>query len=200
MADCPIEQGSKPSYRCLLETALQCLDQAGLHVAAAHVDMALMLYEKQEIQSFKGQMSAEGYLNEAECLPRQQDHTALASAISTNDIELLYWSITNEDVFDEVTMLRKAHDIASSHRPASAEVAAGRGNARMFQRFLDAGACESAALNLFEPGFSYTVSRGAARAYRASVVIPGTDRDVSAEGATFATALVAAYLAALLAV
>lgn len=199
MADCPIEPGTVQTCRCFLEMALQCLNEAGLHKAAAHVDAALMLCEGRELNAFKGS-AVKDVPSKLAIRPQQQlDQVLITGAVSTKNIERLYRDIVNRNLRDEEAILRTAHFIAINHRPAMATVASQCGNADQFHTFLSAGASSSAALTLMEPGFSYTVSRGAARSYLASVFIPGTDRDVSAEGETFASALAAAYLGALIA-
>jgi hypothetical protein len=198
MADCPIEPDTVQTCRCFLEMTLKCLNEAGLHQAAAHVDVALMLCEGREFDAFKRSAGEDAPSKLAERPQQQLDQLLMADAVSTKNIERLYRDIVDRNIRDEETILRIGHFIATNHRPARATTALQNGSADQFHTFLSAGASSSAALTLMEPSFSYTVSREAARSYLASVVIPGTDREVSAEGETFASALVAAYLGALI--
>jgi hypothetical protein len=67
---------------------------------------------------------------------------------------------------------------------------------RVFQRLLEAGAYESAAVALVGSDACYMVSRGVDGSSLASVLLPGMDTEVSAKGASFELALIGAYLGA----
>lgn len=199
MVDYEFEPDYVRSCRRLLEKALQCLDHAGLHQAAAHVDMALHLFEMQKAQSTAGWTGRELSHEQLEDLLEEQGQITPVMAIAIEDIEILYRDVIGGNYTDEESVLRKAHVIATYHRREMPAHAAQTGNPDLFHRFLTAGAYNSAALSLLEPGLSYMVSRGPTKGSLASVVMPGMDHDVSAEGPSFAIALVAAYLAALIA-
>lgn len=186
MADFAIEPDHMRSCRCLLETTLQCLDQAGLHQVAAHVDMALILFEQDQHQTAEGPRTADASLHQ------------FNSPLDTENIKILYRDIINQNYADEDSVLRRAYEILTDRRRETGAYEAQTSNADRFGAYLSAGAYTNAALTLMEPGAGYMVSSGSTGSFLASVVLPGMESDVSAEGAEFATALVAAYLAALI--
>jgi hypothetical protein len=120
-------------------------------------------------------------------------------AIAIENIEILSRDIVNRNYTNEDSVLRKAHVIVTHHRRGMNADKAQTGIPDPFHAFLSAGAYDSAALSLLALGHSYMVSRGPSKGCLASVVMPGMEREVSAEGATSAMALVAASLAALIA-
>lgn len=67
-----------------------------------------------------------------------------------------------------------------------------------FHRLIEAGADASAAIILVGKGVGYLVSCSADGSCLASVILPGMDEEVSAEGANFALALIAAYIGAII--
>jgi hypothetical protein len=74
----------------------------------------------------------------------------------------------------------------------------GGSDAARVDAMLRAGAFESAALAVMGEGVGYMLSRGATGAALASVVLPDSDEEATAEAETPALALIAAHLAALL--
>jgi hypothetical protein len=68
---------------------------------------------------------------------------------------------------------------------------------RRFRQLIEAGAEESAATTLVGSDACYMVSRGGDGSYLASVILPGMDAEVSSEGASYALALIGAFLGAI---
>jgi hypothetical protein len=160
--------------------------------------MALHLFEPQKAQSTAGWTGKELSHEQLEDLLEEQDKITPITEILIEDIEILYRDIVGGNYGDEASVLRKAHAIVTYHRREMPAHAGQVANPDLFYRFLAAGAYSSAALTLLEPGLSYMVSRGATPGCLASVVKPGMEKDVTAQGETIAMALVAAYLAALI--
>lgn len=199
MADCPIEPDDMHPRDGMLKTSSDCLDEARPHRKVGDVEITSAEFETQRTSSPRFYINEKNMLDRYQYLSQKSAIDSEGEVVNTESITSLYRDIVDRNYTNDYDILQKAFLVAMRHWRSAAPSASRSGREDMFDALLSAGAHESAALMLMEPGFSYTVSHLSTRCFHASVVIPGTDRDISAEGVTFASALVAAYLGALVA-
>lgn len=102
------------------------------------------------------------------------------------------------DSGEQADMLRVARALlAIIPEEAGGLVAGGAPSLHAFERLLEVGAWESAALDLMPEDATYMLSRAGEGGCMASLTLPGLEEEVTSEGDTPAMALVSALAAAL---
>jgi hypothetical protein len=111
-------------------------------------------------------------------------------------LEDLYLDISTNKFSNAVAPLLEAYAILACAPHAVGQSFAMPVSEKKFRALVDIGADESAILALMGPETGYMISRGSNGVCLASIVLPGMTDVSCAEGATFALALISAYLAA----
>lgn len=114
-----------------------------------------------------------------------------------SELDNLYFDIAATEAGAAAPILQEIYALLVRTPKPISRLGASKACVERFRSFLEMGALDSAAVALMDPKIGYMVSRGPNGVYLASVALPGMIDGICADGATFALALVSAYLAAL---